>query len=151
MLTSDWTCRACGTKVSAKSEVCAGCGVRAFAHGAELEAGAMGRAEMPTQAVAEIVDARQVSETNDLSSPRVILGPEAEAPVRAFLKSHPMLRKAITVLLYILAGCGATVFWVTQDIVYIGLGLAVLAVAISLGFVLGIELSFEKQKRESSK
>ena len=134
--TNDWICRVCGTKTAASSNVCAGCGVRTYAHGAELVAFAAGHAA---------IVARPPNPGEEQSSE-----PEVQSAVQRFLNSHLWVKRGIAVLLYVLAGCGATVFWVSRDLIYIALGIAALAVAYFLGSVLGIELHFEKRKARSS-
>jgi hypothetical protein len=137
MPTEDWICRVCGTKTAASSNVCAGCGARTFAQGAELAAFAAGHAPM--------VATTKTSPWRGTPSE-----PEAQSAVQRFLNSHLWVKRGIAVVLFVLAACGATVFWVSRDLIYIALGIAAVALAYFVGFVLGIELHFEKRKSRPS-
>ena len=120
MQAHDWVCRACGRTNPANGSACIDCGVLSYAHGAELLVNASSRREARPP------------------KPRTIEVPAAPR----FLDFRPLARGITRAVLYGIAGCGVTAFWVSHDFIYIAGGLAVLAASILAGSALGADLTF---------
>ncbi|SHH24203.1 hypothetical protein [Massilia sp. CF038] len=125
MRTKDWICRSCGSNNAAQFAHCTECGLRGFAHGAELDVAALDK-----EAVSAAFLQFQGSGQALLPQPR---------PVRDFLNRHLWIKYCIALLLFIPGAVALVVFVVARDPLTMCLALAAFLPITMLAAALGIE------------